>query len=70
VTNIDHIREMDVMDMSSSSKHNERYKYLLNVINIFLRHACNVPLISKTGSASLQALEKLLELRTAYYRTV
>jgi len=39
VTNIDDVWEMDLADLSSLSKYNERYKYLLNVIDIFSRYA-------------------------------
>ena len=35
VTNIDDVWEMDLADLSSLSKYNEKYRYLLNVIHIF-----------------------------------
>ena len=38
-TNIDDVWEMDLADLSSLSKYNDRYKYLLNVIDIFSRYA-------------------------------
>jgi hypothetical protein len=37
VTNIDDVWEMDLADYSSLSKYNNKYKYLLNVIDIFSR---------------------------------
>jgi hypothetical protein len=35
VTNIDDFFEMDLADLSSISKYNDKYKYLRNVIDIF-----------------------------------
>jgi hypothetical protein len=35
VTTIDDVWEMDLADLSSLSKYNEKYRYLLNVIDIF-----------------------------------
>jgi hypothetical protein len=48
VTNID-VWEMDLADLSSLSKYNDKYKYLLNVIDIFSRFSWSVPLKDKTG---------------------
>jgi hypothetical protein len=39
VTNIDDTWEMDLADLSSLTKHNDNNKYLLNIIDIFLRFA-------------------------------
>jgi len=49
-TNIDDVWEMDLNDLSSLSKYNEKYRYLLNVIDIFSRCAWSVPLKDKTGN--------------------
>jgi len=51
VTNIDDVREMDLADFSSLSKYTDRYKYLLNVIDIFSRYAWSVPLKGRTGTS-------------------
>jgi len=53
VTNIDDIWEMDLADLSSLSKYNDKYKYLLNVIDIFSRFAWGVTLKDKTSTFSL-----------------
>ena len=42
VTNFDDVWEMDLADLSSLSKYNEEYRYLLNVIDIFSRYAWSV----------------------------
>jgi hypothetical protein len=37
VTNIDDVWEMDLADLTSLAKYNDKYKYLLNVIDVFSR---------------------------------
>ena len=49
VINIDDVWEMNLADLSSLSKYNEKYKYLLNVIDIFSWYAWSVPLKDKTA---------------------
>ena len=44
VTNIDDVWEMDLADLSSLAKYNDKFNYLLNVIDIFSRYAWSVPL--------------------------
>ena len=57
VTNIDDVWEMDLADLSSLSKHNNKFKYLLNVIDIFSLYAWSVPLKDKTGTSITIALK-------------
>ena len=45
---------MDLADLISLSKCNEKYKYFLNVIDIFSRYAWSVPL--KDKSTALKCL--------------
>jgi len=63
VTNIDDVWEMDLADLSSLSKHNDKYKYLLNIIDIFARYACSVPLKDKTANSITAALKTLFHNR-------
>jgi len=63
VTNIDDLWEMDLADLSSLSKYNDKYKYLLNVIDIFSRYAWSVPLKDKTGTSITTALKSLFQNR-------
>jgi hypothetical protein len=63
VTNIDDVWEMDLADLSSISKYNDKYKYLLNVIDIFSRFAWSVPLKDKTGNSITAALKSLFKDR-------
>ena len=50
---------MDLADLSSLSKHYDKFKYLLNVIDIFSRYAWSVPLKVKTGISFKTALKFL-----------
>jgi len=63
VTNIDDVWEMDLADLSSLSKYNEKYKYLSNVIDIFSRYAWSVPLKNKRGTSITTQLKYLFRDR-------
>jgi transposase InsO family protein len=63
VTNIDDVWEMELADLTPLSKYNDKYKYLLNVIDIFSRYAWSVPLKDKTGNSIAAALTTLFENR-------
>jgi len=54
---------MDLADLSSLSKYNDRHKYFLNVIDIFSRYAWSVPLKDKTGTSITSALKSLFQNR-------
>jgi hypothetical protein len=47
---------MDLADLSSLSKDNEKYGYLLSVIDIFSRYAWSFPLKDKTCTSIKAAL--------------
>ena len=57
VTNIDDIWEMVIADLSSLSKYNDKFKYLLNVIDIFSRYAWSIPLKDKTATSIICGLK-------------
>jgi transposase InsO family protein len=61
VTNIDDVWEMDLADLSPLSTYNDKYKYLLNVIDIFSRYAWTVPSKDKTGKSIAAALTTLFQ---------
>jgi len=61
VTNIDDVWEIDLADISSLSRYNDKYKYLLNVIDIFSRYAWSIPLKDKTGKSIVAALTTLFQ---------
>jgi transposase InsO family protein len=63
VTNNDNVWEMDLADLSHFSKYNNKYKYILNVIDIFSRFAWSVPLKDKSGKSIPAALTTLFQNR-------
>ena len=62
VTNID-VWEMDLADLSSLSIHNHKFKYLLNVIDMFSLYAWSVPLKDNAGTSITTALKFLFRDR-------
>ena len=62
-TNMNGVWKMDLAGLSSLSKYNDKYKYLLNVIDIFSRYARSVPLKHKTGNSITSALKVLFQNR-------
>ena len=60
VTNMTDVWECDLMDMRSLSKYNDRYKYLLSVIDFFTKYLHVVPLRPKTGTAVSSAFRSIL----------
>ena len=56
---VDDIWAADVVDMSSFSRSNKGYKYLLTVINVFSKYGWIVPLKTKTGKEVAQEFWKL-----------
>jgi transposase InsO family protein len=63
ITNIDDVWEMDLADLRSPWKYNDKYKYLLNAIDIFSRFAWKVPLKNKTASSTTAASKPLIQNR-------
>jgi len=63
VTNIDDVWIIDLANLSSLTKYNDRHKYLLNVIDIFSRYAWSVALKDKTVISIISALKSLLQNR-------
>ena len=56
---VDDIWTADLVDMSSFSKSNKGYKYLLTVIEVFSKYGWIVPLKTKTGNEVAQPFRKL-----------
>jgi transposase InsO family protein len=54
---------MELADLSSISKHNNKYKYLLNVIDMFSRCAWSVQLKVKSATSVFRALKALFLIR-------
>ena len=56
---VDDIWTADLVDMSSFSRSNKGYKYLLTVIDVFGKYGWIVPLNTKTGKEVARAFRKL-----------
>jgi hypothetical protein len=64
VTKIDDVWEIDLSDLGSLSKYNDKNKCLFNVTVIFSRYAWSVPLKDKIGTSVMIALKSLFQNRT------
>jgi len=52
-----------ILQIKVLSKHNDKFKYLLNVIDIFSRYAWSVPLKGKSGTSITTELKFLFRDR-------
>jgi hypothetical protein len=59
-TNIINVCECDLIDVQNFSKFNDKYKYLLSVIDVFSKFLHIVPLRVKTGTAVASAFLSIL----------
>ena len=55
--------QADLVDMSSISKYNDGYKFLLTVIDVFSKVAWTVPLKNKSGQTLTEAFSTLFQQR-------
>ena len=60
VSGIDIQWQADLADLSSLSKFNQGYRYILTCIDIFSKYAWAIPLKTKSASSLLSAFQKLL----------
>jgi hypothetical protein len=60
VTNIMDVWECDLLDVQNFSNFNDKYKYLLSVIDVFSKFLHIVPLRVKTGTAVASAFRSIL----------
>ena len=62
ITNgIDDVWAADLADMSSLASHNDNYKYLLTVIDVFSKYAWAVPVKDKTANTVLKAFQSIVQ---------
>ena len=60
-TGIDYQWQADLADMSSTSKFNDKYRFLLCIIDVFSKYAWVVPVKDKTGKTLVHALKSVLK---------
>ena len=70
VINTMDVWECDLMHMRFLSKNNDRYKYLLGVIDVFSKYIHIVPLRAKTGRAVNSVFRSILAKNSRQYADV
>ena len=60
---IDDIWAADLVEMGSLAKHNDNFKFVLTVIDIFSKYGWAVPLKNKSGASVAKAFEELFKSR-------
>jgi hypothetical protein len=60
VTNISDVWDCDLVDIQNFSKYNDKYRYLLSVIDVFSKFLHIVTLRAKTGTAVAWAFRSIL----------
>jgi transposase InsO family protein len=58
---IDYLWQADLVDVSNLAGHNDGYRYLLTVIDVFSKYAWAVPLLKKDSRSVTEAFERLLQ---------
>lgn len=58
---MDDVWQMDLADLSSISRHNSGYKYLLTCIDVLSKFAWVIPLKDKTGKSLVSALKQIIQ---------
>ena len=51
--------QLDILDLSNYARHNNGYRYILVVIDIYSRYSFVVPLKTKAGSVVLEAMKQM-----------
>ena len=69
-TGIDDLWQADLVDLSSISKYNDGYKFLLTVIDVFSKVAWAIPLKNKSGQTLTDAFSTIFhERKPAHLQT-
>ena len=61
VAGIDHQWQADLADMSKLANSNDKFKFLLCIIDVFSKYAWVVPIKDKTGKALVNAFKSVLK---------
>src|SRR3989441_1709806 len=64
---IDHLWQIDLVDLTSLAIHNDRFKFLLTCIDCFSRYAWAVPLKNKRADSVTEAFASLIDDRRPTY---
>jgi len=61
VYGINEQRPADLIEVINISKYNQGYRYLLMVVDVFLKHAWDQHMKTKKGKAVTEAMAKILK---------
>lgn len=64
---VDHLWQVDLVDLSSLVKHNDGYRFLLSCVDCFSRYAWVVPVKNKTADSILKAFDSIINIRKPTY---
>jgi len=64
---IDHLWQVDLVDVSSLSKYNDGYRFLLTCIDCLSRYAWVVPIKNKSSASVLDAFASIVDTRKPTY---
>jgi len=59
VTNVMNVWEFDVLDVETYAKYNDNYRYILSVIDVFLKYLYMFPIKTKSGTAVASAFRSI-----------
>ena len=64
---VDHLWQIDLVDVSSLSRDNDGYRYLLTCIDCFSRYAWVVPIKNKSSTSIVEAFDSIIDIRKPTY---
>src|SRR6188508_2835892 len=64
---LDHLWQIDLVDVSSLSRHNDGYRYLLTCIDCFSRYAWAIPIKNKSATSIVEAFDSISDIRKPTY---
>ena len=64
---VDHLWQIDLVDVSSLSRYNDGYRYLLTCIDCFSRYAWAIPIKNKTSASIVAAFDSIIDIRKPTY---
>ena len=53
----------DLIDLKKLKKYDNRFQYIINIIDLYSRHAWSIPIKNKTGKSIVEAFDSLSETK-------
>jgi len=60
---VDHLWQVDLVDVSSLSRYNDGYRFLLTCVDCLSRYAWTVPIKNKSSGSVLEAFASITDMR-------